>query len=51
MSSRRRPLTLLALAIAYFAYLFFFAGLSRDELKRAVVILVLFRRVFQQGKP
>ncbi len=30
------------LALAYFTYLFFFAGLSRDELKRAVVILVLF---------
>ena len=31
-----------ALALAYFTYLFFFAGLSRAELKRAVVILVLF---------
>ena len=30
------------LALAYFTYLFFFAGLSRDELKRALVILVLF---------
>ena len=30
------------LAVAYFTYLFFFAGLSRDELKRTVVILVLF---------
>jgi POT family proton-dependent oligopeptide transporter len=29
-------------ALVYFTYLFFFAGLSRDELKRAVVILVLF---------
>ncbi|MES2179067.1 MAG: peptide MFS transporter [Gemmatimonadota bacterium] len=31
-----------ALALAYFTYLFFFAGLSGPELKRAVVILVLF---------
>ena len=30
------------LALAYFGYLFFFAGLSRDEIKRTVVILVLF---------
>ncbi len=30
------------LALAYFVYLFFFAGLSGDERKRAVVILVLF---------
>jgi POT family proton-dependent oligopeptide transporter len=30
------------LALAYFAYLFFFAGLSRDELKRTAVIVVLF---------
>jgi POT family proton-dependent oligopeptide transporter len=30
------------LALVYFLYLFLFAGLSRDELKRMVVILVLF---------
>jgi POT family proton-dependent oligopeptide transporter len=30
------------LSLVYFGYLFFFAGLTRDELKRAVVILVLF---------
>ncbi|MDB4915280.1 MAG: hypothetical protein JWM95_2924 [Gemmatimonadetes bacterium] len=30
------------LSVLYFAYLFFFAGLDRNELKRAVVILVLF---------
>ncbi|MEO8333768.1 MAG: peptide MFS transporter [bacterium] len=31
-----------SLALAYFVYLFFFAGLTVDERKRAVVILVLF---------
>ena len=30
------------LAVAYFTYLFFFAQLSRDEIKRVAVILVLF---------
>ncbi|MEP7000368.1 MAG: peptide MFS transporter [bacterium] len=30
------------LAVAYFSYLFFFAGLDRDEIKRTGVILVLF---------
>ena len=30
------------LAVAYFTYLFFFAGLDRDEIKRTAVILVLF---------
>ncbi len=30
------------LALLYFIYLFFFAGLNGDEVKRAVVILVLF---------
>ncbi len=40
--AQRMTLFILALALAYFTYLFFFAGLTRDELKRAVVILVLF---------
>src|SRR4051812_49422334 len=31
-----------ALAVLYFAYLFFFAGLDRDEMKRTAVIAVLF---------
>jgi proton-dependent oligopeptide transporter, POT family len=30
------------LAAAYFAYLFFFAGLNKDEIKRSAVIAVLF---------
>ncbi len=30
------------MAVAYFSYLFFFAGLDRDEIKRTAVILVLF---------
>ena len=30
------------LAVAYFTYLLFFAGLDRDEIKRTAVILVLF---------
>lgn len=30
------------MAVAYFTYLFFFAGLDRDEIKRTGVILVLF---------
>jgi POT family proton-dependent oligopeptide transporter len=32
----------LALALLYFAYLFFFAGLTGDEKKRVLVIIVLF---------
>jgi POT family proton-dependent oligopeptide transporter len=30
------------IALSYFTYLFFFAGLTRDELKRTAVIVVLF---------
>ena len=33
---------ILSLALLYFAYLFFFAGLTGDEKKRVVVIIVLF---------
>ena len=33
---------ILGLALVYFAYLFFFAGLTADEKKRVVVIIVLF---------
>ena len=33
---------ILTLALLYFAYLFFFAGLTADEKKRVVVIIVLF---------
>jgi proton-dependent oligopeptide transporter, POT family len=33
---------LLALAVVYFAYMFFFAGLTGDEKKRVAVIVVLF---------
>jgi proton-dependent oligopeptide transporter, POT family len=33
---------ILTLALIYFAYLFFFAGLTADEKKRVVVIIVLF---------
>ena len=33
---------ILAMAVLYFAYLFFFAGLDGDERKRIVVVLVLF---------
>jgi POT family proton-dependent oligopeptide transporter len=40
--ARRMTLVIGTIALVYFTYLFFFAGLSRDELKRAVVILVLF---------
>ena len=40
-----------ALAVLYFAYLFFFAGLDRDEMKRTAVIgvLFLFAAVFWAG--
>src|SRR6185436_855233 len=33
---------MLAMAVAYFAYLFFLAGLSGDDKKRVAVIVVLF---------
>ncbi len=33
---------IVAMAIVYFSYLFFLAGLKRDDMKRVVVILVLF---------
>ena len=33
---------MLAMAVAYFAYLFLFGGLNRDEKKRIAVIVVLF---------
>jgi proton-dependent oligopeptide transporter, POT family len=33
---------ILTLALLYFAYLFFFAGLNREEKKRVLVIIVLF---------
>ncbi len=33
---------MLAMAVIYFAYLFFFAGLNTDEKKRIAVIIVLF---------
>ena len=35
-------IVILGLALIYFAYLFFFAGLTGDEKKRVVVIIVLF---------
>ncbi len=40
--AERMGLIMLALAIVYFAYLFFFAHLTRDEKKRVAVIVVLF---------
>ncbi|MEO7456844.1 MAG: peptide MFS transporter, partial [Gemmatimonadaceae bacterium] len=40
--AQKMTLVIGGLALAYFTYLFFFAGLDRDEMKRAVVILVLF---------
>jgi proton-dependent oligopeptide transporter, POT family len=40
--AERMTIVIGTLALAYFIYLFFFAGLTCDELKRAVVILVLF---------
>src|SRR6185436_567862 len=40
-----------ALAVLYFAYLFFFAGLNKDEMKRTAVIgvLFLFAAIFWAG--
>ncbi|MEP6733058.1 MAG: peptide MFS transporter, partial [bacterium] len=40
--AQRMTIFIGVLAVAYFMYLFFFAGLSRDEIKRCAVILVLF---------
>ena len=40
--AQRMSVIMLALAIVYFAYLFFFAGLDRNEKKRVAVIAVLF---------
>ncbi len=40
--AQRMTIVILAMALAYFAYLFFGAGLDADEKRRTVVILVLF---------
>lgn len=40
--AQRMTLAIGGLALAYFIYLFVFAGLTRDEIIRAVVIVVLF---------
>jgi len=40
--AERMGIVMLALAIVYFVYLFFFAHLTRDEKKRVAVIVVLF---------
>jgi POT family proton-dependent oligopeptide transporter len=40
--AQRMTIIIVGIALAYFLYLFFFAGLTRDEIKRTVVILVLF---------
>ena len=40
--AQRMTVIIGGIALAYFLYLFFFAGLTRDEIKRTVVILVLF---------
>lgn len=40
--AERMGFVLLALAVIYFAYMFFFAGLTRNEKKRVAVIVVLF---------
>ncbi len=40
--AERMTIVIGAMAVAYFTYLFFFAGLDRDEKKRTVVILLLF---------
>jgi POT family proton-dependent oligopeptide transporter len=40
--AERMTVIILATALGYFAYLFFLAGLTRDEKKRIVVIAVLF---------
>lgn len=40
--AERMTIVIGTMAVLYFAYLFFFAGLNGDEKKRTVVILVLF---------
>jgi POT family proton-dependent oligopeptide transporter len=40
--AERMTVVILAMALAYFAYLFFVAGLSTDDKKRVAVIIVLF---------
>jgi proton-dependent oligopeptide transporter, POT family len=40
--AQRMTIVILVMALAYFAYLFFGAGLDPDEKRRTVVILVLF---------
>ena len=40
--AERMTILIGSMAVAYFAYLFLFAGLNRDEIKRTAVILVLF---------
>ncbi|HEX7023454.1 MAG TPA: peptide MFS transporter, partial [Gemmatimonadales bacterium] len=40
--ARRMAVVMLAMALLYFAYLFFSGGLTRDEKKRIAVIVVLF---------
>lgn len=40
--AQRMTIVIFTMALAYFAYLFFGAGLDADERKRTVVILVLF---------
>jgi POT family proton-dependent oligopeptide transporter len=40
--AERMSVVILAMALLYFAYLFFFAGLTSDEKKRVIVIGVLF---------
>jgi POT family proton-dependent oligopeptide transporter len=40
--AEKMAMVMLTLALGYFAYLFFFAGLTGDEKKRVAVIVVLF---------
>ena len=40
--AERMSVLILAMALLYFAYLFFFSGLTTDEKKRVAVIVVLF---------
>jgi POT family proton-dependent oligopeptide transporter len=40
--AQRMTIIILSTALCYFAYLFFLAGLTRDEKKRVAVIVVLF---------
>lgn len=41
-AAEKMSVVILALALCYFAYLFFFAGLTTEEKKRTAVIVVLF---------